>query len=321
MRTALGTADDPMDAKLEAVIPGLNQWHRVHQQSQSKIVDLVTNSEKKVLETVSDLAETVNYQATQESQNRDFLTKLVHDILQVLNQNMDTLASPSNDNSHQHGTRGAGASATSRLVAAANLADGDTEMEPSRGNSEQQELDVESINLYRMRRKHTRLQELYEEWYGLGVFQEPGGGIHGRNQQYGPKWRTKNPNIAKVHYSRTSRTLQAIEKHADIKGMTSVQACADLQKTYDDCKHSVAGFVAWAKTAGLVDNRRSRGRHIARAIAAATTTTVAGDSVATAPNAPTATAFDASGAPKSPSPPIPSPIPSPLLELDISPLL
>lgn len=41
-----------------------------------------------------------------------------------------------------------------------------------------------------MRSKHTRLSDLWDEWHGEGRFQDPCGGIHGRDLKHGAKWRS-----------------------------------------------------------------------------------------------------------------------------------
>jgi hypothetical protein len=45
------------------------------------------------------------------------------------------------------------------------------------------------VEIYHLRSKHQNLQSLYNEWYGLDEFDDGLGGIPGRDQCYGRRWR------------------------------------------------------------------------------------------------------------------------------------
>jgi hypothetical protein len=66
-----------------------------------------------------------------------------------------------------------------------------------------------------MKPKHSNLESLYKEWYGLGEFDDSFGGVDGRNKMYGSKWRS---HIDCQYYSRAMRVVQAIDMTVQVKG-------------------------------------------------------------------------------------------------------
>jgi hypothetical protein len=81
--------------------------------------------------------------------------------------------------------------------------------------------------------KHKDLSSMYHEWFGLGEFDDGKGGIHGRNQTDGAKWRS---HINGSHYSRTKRVIQAIQKLATDGGITDQEAIRQLQPLFEESK-------------------------------------------------------------------------------------
>jgi uncharacterized coiled-coil protein SlyX len=87
-----------------------------------------------------------------------------------------------------------------------------------------------------MTTKHRDLNSLYNEWFGLDEFDDGEGGVHGRNQTGGAKWRK---HIDVTHYSRTKRIVQAIQKLAKDGGMTDQDAIRQLQPLFEESNASL----------------------------------------------------------------------------------
>jgi hypothetical protein len=87
-----------------------------------------------------------------------------------------------------------------------------------------------------MATKHRDLNSLYNEWFGLDEFDDGEGGVHGRNQKDGAKWRK---HIHNTHYSRTKRIVQAIQKLAKDEGLTEQDAIRQLQPLFEESNTSL----------------------------------------------------------------------------------
>jgi len=55
-----------------------------------------------------------------------------------------------------------------------------------------------------MRLKHKRRMDLWDEWHGEGKFEDPHGGIHGRDIKHGNEWRQ---HTSAHHHSRTKHIV------------------------------------------------------------------------------------------------------------------
>jgi hypothetical protein len=115
-------------------------------------------------------------------------------------------------------------------------------------------------SLFRMKPKHLILLELVHEWYGTGDWYDGYGGIQGRNSRKDLKgWRAQCC-INQMHYSRTERTVKAINEYATQNGIDKYQAALALQEIYQECKCSVSNFVTWAQSENLLAKKKARGR-------------------------------------------------------------
>lgn len=114
---------------------------------------------------------------------------------------------------------------------------------------------------YRMKPKHDCLLHMVNEWFGLEDFKDEYGGIDGRIKMYKSttKWR-KKCHIHQMHFSRTQRSIKAIETHAGINTTTIEEAATDLQGVWEECGRSVSNFVKWSQETGLVETKAKRGK-------------------------------------------------------------
>ena len=121
--------------------------------------------------------------------------------------------------------------------------------------------DVDANRLFRMKPKHTSLTGVIKEWFGVDEFADGHGGIQGRIDKYKSttKWRKKSM-IHPQHFSRTMRTVKAVEALARQKGVDTIAAAAMLEDKFHACEKSLANFVNWAQQDGLIIKRASRGK-------------------------------------------------------------
>jgi len=105
--------------------------------------------------------------------------------------------------------------------------------------------------------KHWFLEELVEEWYGKGCFEDEFGGIEGREKAFKGKWRKKVPG---AHFSRTRRVVVGLEKYAADNGVDISAAARHFQGKYEEMSHSVANLVTFFQSECLLPRKKPRGR-------------------------------------------------------------
>ena len=98
---------------------------------------------------------------------------------------------------------------------------------------------------------------MWNEWHGKGKYADSHGGIAGRNDKFGPKWRKHLPT---GHYSRTSRIIKMIESKSQVDGCSIEQTLAELQPIFVECEHRLAGMVAKCQELGYIMKQKPRGR-------------------------------------------------------------
>jgi Transcriptional activator of glycolytic enzymes len=113
------------------------------------------------------------------------------------------------------------------------------------------------VTLFSMKTKHRYLKSMYNEWFGLGEFDVGMGGVHGRNQIHGAKWRR---HINDTQYSRTKRVVQAIQKLAKDSGMSDEEAVEHFQPLYEESKTGLCKMNENLVKLGLLKQGKSRKR-------------------------------------------------------------
>lgn len=108
-----------------------------------------------------------------------------------------------------------------------------------------------------MKPKHKSLLDLWCEWHGEAPFYDKHGGVVGRDEKFGTKWRKgMNPQ----QYSRTKRVVDGIMQKAKMEGKTCASAAVELDVLFQDEKCSVGKMVEAMKEAGLLEKKKPRGR-------------------------------------------------------------
>lgn len=109
----------------------------------------------------------------------------------------------------------------------------------------------------KMTPKHLNLLNLHNECHGLDKCADKCGGLAGREQRFGSRWRAGVVNPQ--HFSGTKRAIVGVRSCAMKKSISQVQAVAELKNLCSkDCKKSIANFVDKLKGVGLVDKRAPR---------------------------------------------------------------
>jgi hypothetical protein len=105
--------------------------------------------------------------------------------------------------------------------------------------------------------RHKSLADLWEEWHGVGTYYDAFGGIKGRDEKLGSKWRK---HLNAQHHSRTKRVVEAIEKHSERFDSveTAIGFLEDLYQT--TCKKSVSLMVTACQAKGLLAKKKPRGK-------------------------------------------------------------
>ncbi|CAB9505619.1 hypothetical protein SEMRO_237_G095350.1 [Seminavis robusta] len=281
MKLNLDSAECPLDANLEKVIPGLFQWQSSNAASVDRVeekVDALTNTMK------GHFVELHERQVQLGSDQKRELASAFMDAAQTLlaKAALDDVAassSPARDGTVEPAV-GDTATVTQQSpeqlpspVQPRQLAPMDLEPALPQGRITKKGQPLpHHLAFYRMTQKHLLLKELVDEWLGEGKFgkkedgsKEEYGGIQGRDKLFGTKWR---PHLNKKHISRTKMTYDALVAYGDRHGLCLNDVCDRLQETYaTTCKCSVANFVEWAKKpsndgreAPLLATGKSRGR-------------------------------------------------------------
>jgi Transcriptional activator of glycolytic enzymes len=253
MKKALQDEKSPLDANLESVLPGVHQWQQANFQAVNRLNDRVDAFAEVVATGINTLITKLDLTEQQRAEQHNRLAQLLEFGSHVLRNGPSAGCARTSVNTLTNGERSP--------VSAESPA-GETNDTAGTALIVSEDEDVDRHKTYRMRPRHQRLIELYQEWIGAGDFQDDHGGIEGRNKKFGAKWRQ---HLTTYVYSRTERTIKGIRAYADRKGISAYDACEQLQEQYEKhCKCSVANMVTYFTSKDLLTKRKPRGK--ARAV-------------------------------------------------------
>ena len=113
--------------------------------------------------------------------------------------------------------------------------------------------------LFRMAVKHGSLQSLWEEWFGLGVYEHDiFGGVNGRNVKF-PGWR-KKARIDPSHFSRHKRIIDCIIAEAKTTKQQPEQVLAEWEPLFQQSNFVTGNLVVALQHLGKIKRRQSRGK-------------------------------------------------------------
>jgi hypothetical protein len=248
MTKELGNQDDPLDANLEEALPGLNQWQRVNNMELQKVkeaVQQVQSGFQNVNNQFDELHDVLK--SNREDSDRHLAATFVNIAQKLLERGGSTVNGLRQDNVIAEELRQVVTGTSSRTAQAA---------QPIESPGDAEEL---TDTLFQMVPKHLSLLDLVHEWYGSADYYDEYGGIKGRNERFKTQWR-KKCSINAMHYSRTERTVRAVNEYATMHGINTYDAAERLDEVYKvECKESVTNFVKWAQHEGLLAKKKSRG--------------------------------------------------------------
>lgn len=114
---------------------------------------------------------------------------------------------------------------------------------------------------FHMKTKHRDLNSMYNEWFGLGVYDDGKGGVHGRDQIDGAKWRE---HVNLTHYYRTKRVIFAIQKMAKDEGISDQRAMEQLQPLWEESNTGLCKMTKSLMKRGLLKEGTSRKRKVSQ---------------------------------------------------------
>lgn len=111
---------------------------------------------------------------------------------------------------------------------------------------------------YRMTPNHSSLMNVWNEWFGLDKYEDDFGGIEGRNKKFGSKWRK---HLQQSSYSRNCRLIKGISDYAKEQNCQPEEVIAEWEPLFVSCKSSVANMVRALQKAEKITKKASRGIH------------------------------------------------------------
>jgi hypothetical protein len=91
--------------------------------------------------------------------------------------------------------------------------------------------DTDSSRSYRMPKNFKSIDDIWDWWHGIEMFQDELGGVKGRNKQFGAKWRN---HMEGQCYSRTKCIVDAISAYAERNQLRIREATALINDWFVD---------------------------------------------------------------------------------------
>jgi len=252
MREVLETAVDPLDASLEKVLPGVQQWHATHHQCLTRMTADYQEFKQSTAAQLHSQGQVMNQIANRQQQQMEQFRAAF--------ENAALAFSPSQDS-----VGGGASNFADHPIPPFNLEEMEEPQEPMLGTFRldnngapvlESDQTAEGQRGYEMHPRKS-LHEVYEEWYGLGDFDDGMGGVAGRDKKFGNKWRK---HVESNHYSRSKGVVAAIEECSKQKRILPADACSELQMSYLAVKCSIGLFRSHCQNIGLLPKGKRRGR-------------------------------------------------------------
>lgn len=214
----------PLDHNVEAVLPGLHQrWAQTH--------NLVNGVKEDIKTMRDDMQEQVQ---RIEQSNRSQKAALGDFLVQF------------GSNLRAGGTSG-------RAVA----------LEASPSTMEEDSPFRPPTRRYNLKQSHDSVSEMYNEWWGLGVYENKpiSGGFEALEKKHKSGWRKHFDGGEVKHLSRVKIVLQALNSLAEMDGNTLDTAMNELDAVYrGECKSYITKMEAFVKSKGWYQKKKRRGK-------------------------------------------------------------
>lgn len=106
--------------------------------------------------------------------------------------------------------------------------------------------------------KHATLESVYQQWYGIGKFQNKPrkGGFSGLERQYKRKWRSHFKPNERTEFKHLKQAIRALENYMETKGKSLETSIAELDIEFQgEAKRSLAKFEQAMKLRGYLPTR------------------------------------------------------------------
>ena len=247
MKRALEGEDNPLDASLEAVMRGIQQYHAANTMAINQLATDVQALKVTMNEVGQDIQDQRLDQKRQLASTFMGVAKTLLEsasggavTLQAIEKGIEKESNQLNEEEEPT------ASATATRENSWNIKEGKYYLTP----------------------RHKTLYDLWDEWHGQGYYYDPEGGPDGRDKEHGSKWRK---HIDGQHYSRTKRVVAAIKCYCERNRLKVNEGIAHLDECYQSTNRSVANLVRDLQKKGLLEKKKTRRKTVAAVAAAAST--------------------------------------------------
>ncbi|CAB9531148.1 unknown protein [Seminavis robusta] len=269
MRLKLETAEDPLDASLEKVMPGVHQRFVANYKATSDL-------ERKFDTRIDQLQQVVvdGFQQLYDNQqeHRMETDKLVGTLLVEAGERLLQNTPPHNNNDSAESTpvhtttqntrqripvsgepRG---NSNSTGVSRVNGEVAHPELPEAFRNMTNDELLVVHKTYY-LKMRHTTLGSFWNEWFGLAEFDDGFAGIEGRNQKHGAQWRKHLP---ATEYSYRNRLIKGIQATAEEANQQPSAVIEEWEPLFADARFSIGNLVKALQQSNKLPKGKQRGK-------------------------------------------------------------
>jgi exonuclease VII small subunit len=257
MKEALEKEDNPLDANLEKVLPGVHLRLHLQERLTQDLVNKVDNVDSKIDKLSTTIVDGFqgmdkSSELLQASSDRRLAGTFMRIAQQLLASS--NVSAPSNLDTIMEDTSMEDAQELPLLP----------RMELFTEVMQEQECGSNDASIhsnYRSQTKYNSLCEVWNQWYGIDQHGDVYGGISGRNDQFGAKWRK---HLDKQQYSRINRIIKAVSDAAE-KEIALDEALNELEETYSTCNRNLQKFADLMQSNGYLPKGACRGRKVATA--------------------------------------------------------
>jgi Transcriptional activator of glycolytic enzymes len=254
MADALASSEDPFDATLEKVMPG------VHQRLKGTD-DKVESLSRQVNESFSVLTETINsgFQSLVQQHGdvlRESCEMVGASLVQAGHHVMNTNRNPPTGVS----TECPPLSPPVVLTGEPGSPETNLIPVPATPSPVASPAIDDLLVFFRMKAKHNSLRDLWDEWFGLNEWSnDEYCGVAGRNERFGAKWRKQAKALDKSQYSRTNRLIVAITNVSTMRNCQPDDIVLEWEPLFQQSRFSVANLVRGLQELNMIPKMKSRG--------------------------------------------------------------
>jgi Transcriptional activator of glycolytic enzymes len=237
MKIALETEESPLDAKLEHVIPGLKEWHSANNQAVNHLDRKVDMKFDNLEDLIRSCFGTLSSKADRQEMllRRKLANSLMSAATDLLNESNDFEEDedfvPDDEDIEDVLMRDVPNAAQDPRRSCTGVPVGLEHLQRE-ANVPVSDAPASAFKHIQLTPKHACLSDLWDEWYGLGQFNQVNGGIDWLEAKYKAKWRSHLDNN---QFSRTKQVIQAINNMSDPPTTPPEEVVASLSQDFLDC--------------------------------------------------------------------------------------